>query len=142
MGRLPTPLQPLSPTCHTAQTVGRIYLIIAAVAGFSAVATGAFAAHALQRLLTPAQLAILQTGVLYHHVHALALGLAALLSLRSPSPQASAAGACFIAGLLLFSGSLYALALTGYRPLGMLTPLGGLAFLAGWACLGWAAWTG
>lgn len=109
------------------------------VNGFLAVALGAFGAHGLQRWLAGAQdierrLAWWQTASQYHLMHALALGTAAYLATREPS-LAKVAGLCFQVGILLFSGSLYAMTLTGVRWLGAVTPLGGLAFLGGWAAV-------
>jgi uncharacterized membrane protein YgdD (TMEM256/DUF423 family) len=117
-----------------------IWIRIAAALGFLAVALGAFGAHALKARLAPDLLAIWQTGVLYHLIHALAL-LALALYARSAAATVSAASitvpaVAFVLGIALFSGSLYALALTGIRPLGAITPFGGLAFLFAW---GWIA---
>ena len=94
---------------------------------FLAVALGAFAAHGLKARLSPEMMAVFETGVRYHVYHALAL--LALGAARGPDR----AGWCFVAGIALFSGSLYLLALTGERRLGMITPIGGVLFLAGWA---------
>lgn len=93
---------------------------------FLAVALGAFAAHGLKARLTPEMLTIFETGVRYHAYHALAL--LALGAARGPDK----AGWCFLCGIFVFSGSLYVLALTGEKRLGMITPIGGLLFLAGW----------
>ncbi len=103
-------------------------------------AAGAFGAHALKSRLTPDMLAVFEVGVRYQLVHALALLAVAWAITRWPGRVALHAGALFIAGIVLFSGSLYLLALTGERSLGAITPFGGVAFLAGWACLAWAAW--
>ena len=97
-----------------------------AVGMFLAVALGAFAAHGLKARLSPEMLTIFETGVRYHVYHALAL--LALGASRGPDK----AGWCFVAGIVVFSGSLYVLALTGEKRLGMITPIGGLLFLAGW----------
>jgi uncharacterized membrane protein YgdD (TMEM256/DUF423 family) len=113
------------------------WLLIATANGLVAVAAGAFGAHALPGALSAAALQTFETGARYHMYHALAIGLAAL-AFRERRPGRLAA-VLFLIGILLFSGSLYALALTGYRPLGYLTPFGGVAFLAGWAALGYAA---
>ncbi len=117
----------------------RFWLALAAVYGFLAVAFGAFGAHALRARLSAEMLAAYRTGVEYHFYHALALlAGGALLSAR-PSSLLNAACACFAFGVLLFSGSLYALALSGVRGLGAITPIGGLLFLVGWALLAlWA----
>lgn len=107
---------------------------IAAVFGFLAVALGAFGAHALKPMLTPASLQIYQTAVLYHFVHTLALlgyGLLARTKVVNAWP-----GYCFIGGILLFSGSLYTLVLTDLAWLGAITPVGGVLFLAGWIGMG------
>ncbi|NWG46368.1 MAG: DUF423 domain-containing protein [Alphaproteobacteria bacterium] len=106
--------------------------IAAGLAGFTAVAAGAFGAHALSGVLDAAGRSAWQTGVLYHLVHAVAL-LAIVSPPRHPRRALRLAGACFLGGIMLFSGSLYALALGGPDLLGPVTPLGGLAFLAGWA---------
>jgi len=117
----------------------RVFLLAGAASGFVAVALGAFAAHGLKARLSGDLLAIFETGVRYQMFHALALLGVAWACTRWPGAAASASGWCFIAGTLLFSGSLYLLALTGARWLGAITPLGGLALLAGWACLALAA---
>lgn len=113
-------------------------MLVASVSGFLAVGLGAFGAHALKDKLTADMQAVYHTGVQYHLTHTLALLAVAVLIPRAPG--AAAAGWCFLAGICLFSGSLYALALSGVRMLGAITPAGGLAFLAGWACLVWTAW--
>jgi uncharacterized membrane protein YgdD (TMEM256/DUF423 family) len=118
----------------------RIFLLLAAFAGFTGVALGAFAAHGLKARLSAEYLAVFQTGVQYQLVHALALFGVALLAAHLPGRLLAAAGSLFALGILLFSGSLYALTLSGIGKLGMITPLGGLAFLGGWLCLGLAAW--
>jgi uncharacterized membrane protein YgdD (TMEM256/DUF423 family) len=118
----------------------RVFLLLAALAGFSGVALGAFAAHGLKAQLSAEYLAVFQTGVHYQLVHALALFGVALLAERLPGRLLWAAGTLFALGILLFSGSLYALTLSGLGKLGMVTPLGGLCFLVGWLCLGLAAW--
>jgi uncharacterized membrane protein YgdD (TMEM256/DUF423 family) len=116
------------------------WLLIAAINGFLAVAAGAFAAHGLQGKLDAHGLATFETGARYHMYHALAIGLAALASRNAAAAgTANVASAFFLAGIVLFSGSLYLLALTGTRALGFVTPFGGLAFLVGWATLAWAA---
>lgn len=109
-----------------------IWMRIAGILGFLAVALGAFGAHALKARLTPEMLAVWQTGVLYHLMHALALLALALWS-RATGADILQGALCFSAGIVLFSGSLYALALTGIGKFGAVTPLGGVAFLAGWA---------
>ena len=113
----------------------RLWLALGAAYGFLGVALGAFGAHALKEKLAPEMLAAWRTGVEYQFYHALALILLALLARASINVWQQYAGWCFAAGILLFSGSLYVLALSGVRALGAITPLGGLLFLAGWACL-------
>lgn len=104
-------------------------------AGASAVLLGAFAAHALRGVLDPGQRDLWHTASQYHYWHALALAAACL----TPASRARrAATVCFALGIVLFSGSLYALALRAPRWCGLITPFGGLAFVAGWVALGWA----
>ncbi|SEI43778.1 MULTISPECIES: DUF423 domain-containing protein [unclassified Achromobacter] len=114
--------------------------ILAALNLMVAVGAGAFGAHGLKRLLTPDLLAVWQTGVMYHLVHALGLFIIALLGTRFGSPLLSAAGLVMFVGIVLFSGSLYVLSLTGVRWLGAVTPFGGTAFLAAWAMVALAAY--
>ena len=118
----------------------RVLLLLAALFGFTGVGLGAFAAHGLKGQLSAEYLAVFQTGVHYQMLHALALLALAALWQRLPGRLLTAAGVCFCVGILLFSGSLYALTLSGIGALGMITPVGGLMFLAGWFCLGLAAW--
>jgi uncharacterized membrane protein YgdD (TMEM256/DUF423 family) len=122
--------------------MGRALLALGAGLGCLGVALGAFGAHALKARLSPDLATIYQTGVQYHLVHALAMVAVGLWLDRHPSNAAMAAGWLFAAGVVLFSGSLYALALSGVRALGAVTPFGGVAFLAGWVALAWAAWRG
>ena len=117
----------------------RTFLLAGAVAAFIAVAFGAFGAHGLRGRLTPDMLAVFETGVRYQMYHALALLLVAALVPRLPGNAILAAGWLFVAGIALFSGSLYLLAVTGVTVLGAITPIGGVAFLAGWALLAFAA---
>jgi uncharacterized membrane protein YgdD (TMEM256/DUF423 family) len=102
---------------------------------FLAVAIGAFGAHGLRQRLSPDLLAVFEVGVRYHVYHALALFVVAWISIRNPGTLTQASGWAFVAGIVLFSGSLYLLALTGMRGLGAITPFGGVAFLAGWVLL-------
>lgn len=120
----------------------RLFFIAGAAFGLLGVAAGAFGAHALRARLSPDMLAVFETGARYQLIHALALLAAAWATIRWPGAATTAAGWLFIAGILLFSGSLYALTLSGQRWLGAITPLGGLAFIAGWAFLIWAAYKG
>jgi uncharacterized membrane protein YgdD (TMEM256/DUF423 family) len=118
----------------------RAALTLAALLMFVAVAAGAFGAHALRTRLSPDMTAVWQTAVQYHAWHALGLAVVGLLMIHVPERAGLAlAGWLFVAGIVLFSGSLYAMALTGARALGAVTPIGGVAFLAGWLSLAWAA---
>ena len=119
----------------------RLSLTLAALLLFTAVGLGAFGAHALKARLAPDMQAIWQTAVQYHAWHALGLLAAGLLMMHRPdAPALGLAAWLFVAGIALFSGSLYALALSGVRGLGAITPFGGVAFLAGWLAFAWAAW--
>ncbi len=118
----------------------RIFYICAAIAGFVGVALGAFAAHGLKAHLEPAMLAAFETGARYHLYHTFALLAAAWGYARWPGRWFTAAGWAFLAGIAVFSGSLYLLAITGERWLGAVTPFGGLSFLAGWLSLAWGAY--
>ena len=118
----------------------RLFFILGSVSAFIGVGAGAFAAHALKARLAPDLLAVFDTGSRYQLIHALGLLAVAWTCDRWPGSSARLAGWAFVAGTVLFSGSLYALALSGVRGLGAITPIGGLAFLAGWALLAWSAW--
>ena len=118
----------------------RGFLMLAAFFGFTGVGLGAFAAHGLKNRLSAEYMTIFHTGVTYQLVHALALLGVAFLAAQIPGRLITWAGASFAIGILLFSGSLYILTLTGISKLGIITPFGGLAFLMGWFCLGLAAW--
>jgi uncharacterized membrane protein YgdD (TMEM256/DUF423 family) len=119
--------------------MARLWLLLAAFAGFTGVALGAFAAHGLKTRLSADHLAVFQTGSHYQLIHALALFGVALLAIQAPGRLVNLAGALFALGILLFSGSLYLLALSGFGKFGIVTPFGGLAFLGGWLCLALAA---
>jgi uncharacterized membrane protein YgdD (TMEM256/DUF423 family) len=114
----------------------RAFALAGALSAFIAVAAGAFGAHALRARLAPDLLAVFETGARYQMYHALALLAVAWAATRWPGVPVRAAGWLFIGGTLLFSGSLYLLALTGARWLGAITPLGGLLLLVGWAAFG------
>ena len=120
----------------------RLFFALGALSGFAGVALGAFAAHGLKSRLGPELLATFEIGVRYQMFHALALLAVGWAQTRWPGPVLAASGWLFVAGTLLFSGSLYVLSLTGEKWLGAVAPAGGLAFLAGWLCLAWAAWKG
>ncbi len=117
----------------------RTFMFVGALMGFVGVGLGAFGAHALRGRLSPEMLAIFETGVRYQMYHAIALLAVAAMMSRIDGRSVVIAGWSFIAGILIFSGSLYALALTGVTMLGAITPLGGLALLAGWVALAIAA---
>lgn len=113
----------------------KTFLLIGALAAFGGVAFGAFGAHGLRGRLSPEMMVVFETGVRYHMYHALAILAVGLIIARTGGWLFQLAGWAFTIGIVLFSGSLYALALTGVTALGAITPLGGLAFLVGWACL-------
>jgi uncharacterized membrane protein YgdD (TMEM256/DUF423 family) len=121
--------------------VDRLFFSVGAVSALISVAAGAFGAHALRAKLTPEYLAVFETATRYQMYHALGLLAVAWAVTRWPGPWPVRAGWLFVAGTVLFSGSLYALALTGIRGLGVITPLGGVGFLAGWICLALTART-
>jgi uncharacterized membrane protein YgdD (TMEM256/DUF423 family) len=118
----------------------RLFFSIGCASGFVGVALGAFAAHALKARIAPEQLATFEVGVRYQLIHALALLAVAWAHTRWPGRWVQVSGWLFIVGTLLFSGSLYALSLSSVRALGIVTPIGGIALLAGWLCLLWAPW--
>jgi uncharacterized membrane protein YgdD (TMEM256/DUF423 family) len=115
------------------------WIALGALNGAIAVAAGAFAAHGLRERLDARALEVFETGARYHMYHALAIVVAGVVA-TSGLRGAHTAGWLFQAGIVLFSGSLYALALTGTKGLGAITPIGGIAFLAGWLWLAWTAW--
>ena len=120
-----------------------LFVVLSGVSGFVAVAAGAFGAHALKTRVPPDLLTVFETGARYQMYHALALGMVAFARARAESPLWAWSGWMFVIGTLLFSGSLYVLALTGTREWGAVTPFGGLAFLGGWALVaaaGFKAW--
>ena len=113
----------------------RLFFGLGAGSALLAVGAGAFGAHGLRARLSPELLAVFETAARYQMYHALALLAVAWAVTRWPGALPQWAGWLFLAGTVLFSGSLYLLALTGIRWLGAITPLGGVAFLAGWLCL-------
>ena len=122
--------------------MAKFYLLAGGVLGFLAVALGAFGAHGLKSRLTQDMLAVFQTGVTYHMSHALALLLTATLMLHWPQSLALRwSAACFLLGVVVFSGTLYLLSITGMRWLGAITPLGGLTLLLGWAAFVYAVYS-
>jgi uncharacterized membrane protein YgdD (TMEM256/DUF423 family) len=120
----------------------KLLTVLGSVLGALGVAAGAFGAHALKGRMTPEMLSVFETGVRYHLIHALALLAVAWAATRWASASIRAAGWLFVVGVLLFSGSLYAMCFTGVRMLGAITPFGGVALIAGWLCLAWGAWRG
>jgi uncharacterized membrane protein YgdD (TMEM256/DUF423 family) len=117
----------------------KTFFAIGALSALVAVAAGAFGAHGLADRLPAERLVTFETAARYQMYHALALLAVAGAATRWPGSPVTAAGWLFLAGTVLVSGSLYVLSLTGIRWLGAITPLGGVAFIAGWACLAWAA---
>ena len=116
----------------------RIFFAIGCLSGFLGVGLGAFGAHALKTRLDTEMLAVFEVGVRYQMYHALAILAVAAAMTRLDGPLIKSAGWLFSAGIVLFSGSLYLLALTGVTIIGVMTPIGGLAFLAGWALVAWS----
>ena len=117
----------------------RIFFALGAIFGGLGVAFGAFGAHALRASLTPEDLATFETGVRYQMVHALGLLAVAWAMTQWESTTVAIAGWAFVTGIVIFSGSLYVLVLSGQRWLGAITPIGGVAFLVGWVLLAWSA---
>ncbi|MBL0891598.1 MAG: DUF423 domain-containing protein [Gemmatimonadaceae bacterium] len=117
----------------------RTFLMFGALSGAIAVAAGAFGAHALQSRVEPRLVEVFETGARYQMFHALALLAVAWAATRFPGSLTTASGWLFVAGTVIFSGSLYAMTFTGIRALGAITPIGGVCFIAGWLCLALAA---
>jgi uncharacterized membrane protein YgdD (TMEM256/DUF423 family) len=122
--------------------MARLWFITGSLIAGLGVAAGAFGAHALKQRLSPEFLQVFETGVRYQMYHAFGLLVVAVAMDRWPNNALQIAGWLFLAGIILFSGSLYALCLSGIRVLGAITPIGGLCFLAGWAFLAFAIWRG
>ena len=120
----------------------RLFALIGAFMALLAVALGAFGAHGLRARVSPEDLAIFETGVRYQMYHALALFAVAWAASRWPGTVIHAAGWMFLVGVLIFSGTLYVLVLSGYRWLGAITPVGGVALVVGWAFLAWGIFQG
>ena len=118
----------------------RTWFVCGSALAFFSTAFGAFGAHSLRGRLTADALAVFETGVRYQMYHALALFAVAYAAQRWGGSFVTASGWLFVAGIVLFSGSLYVLSITGIRVLGAVTPFGGVCFLGGWACLVVAAW--
>lgn len=120
----------------------KTFVLLGSVNAFLSVALGAFGAHGLKSRISPDMLAVYETGVHYHMMHALGLILVAILAEKLSSPLISWSGWALFVGIVLFSGSLYALSISGIRILGAITPLGGVSFLIGWVLLAIAAYKG
>lgn len=118
----------------------KIFLVIGSLNAMLAVMLGAFAAHGLKNHLTQDLMAIYQTAVQYHFFHALGLLVVGLIALHIPSAAVKWSGWLMVMGILLFSGSLYLLAISGTRWLGMITPFGGICFITAWALLAWSVY--
>jgi uncharacterized membrane protein YgdD (TMEM256/DUF423 family) len=127
---------------HKDVEMDRLFMIVGALFAFIGVAAGAFGAHALKPRLPSDLFDIFEVGVRYQMIHALGLLAVAWAITRWPFRPVEVAGWLFIAGIVIFSGSLYLLSLTGVRWLGAITPIGGVAFLAGWALMIWGIWKG
>ena len=121
--------------------MAKLFITLASLSGMLAVMFGAFGAHALRSRLDDYAMGVFQTAVQYHFYHSLALLAVGIVALSQPQTVLlKSSGWLFLIGILVFSGSLYLLGITGVRWLGAVTPLGGLAFIGGWACLAASAW--
>lgn len=121
--------------------MAKLFITLASLSGMLAVMLGAFGAHALKGRLDDYALGVFQTAVQYHFYHSFAMLAVGVIALNHPQTALlKSSGWLFLFGILLFSGSLYLLSFTGMRWLGAVTPLGGLAFIAGWACLAATGW--
>jgi uncharacterized membrane protein YgdD (TMEM256/DUF423 family) len=121
--------------------MAKLFITLASISAMLAVAFGAFGAHGLKSRLDDYALGVFQTAVQYHFYHSLALLAVGVIALNQPqTAMLKSSGWLFLIGIVVFSGSLYALSITGVRWLGAITPLGGLAFIAGWACLAATGW--
>lgn len=127
---------------HSRPNMDRVFVTLGALSAFIAVGLGAFAAHGLKSRLVPDMLSVFEIGARYQMYHALALVAVGWATTRWPGGAIVASGWLFCAGTVIFSGSLYLMTVTGQRWLGAVTPIGGLAFLAGWLALAWGVWSG
>jgi uncharacterized membrane protein YgdD (TMEM256/DUF423 family) len=119
----------------------KLFILLGSLNALIGVALGAFGAHGLKTKVAPEMLAVWNTAVQYHLIHALGLLMIGILCHLMPdAPLIKTAGWSILLGIILFSGSLYALVLTGTKPLGIITPIGGVAFLIGWLMIAVAAW--
>ena len=122
--------------------MAKVFITLASLSGMLAVALGAFGAHALKNRLDDYAMGVFQTAVQYQFYHSLALLAVGVIALSHPQAALlRSSGWLFALGIVVFSGSLYVLSFSGLRWLGAVTPIGGLAFIAGWACLAAASWT-
>jgi uncharacterized membrane protein YgdD (TMEM256/DUF423 family) len=141
-GFIPPPvLHNLSTFSQRNVTMARQILVSGALIALAGVAVGAFGAHGLRSLLSEPMLNVFETGVRYHLIHALGMLIAGLSLAYAPARWFTYAAWAFSLGIILFSGSLYMLSISGLRTLGMITPLGGLCFLVGWGLLARGYWT-
>ncbi len=121
--------------------MAKLFITLASLSGMFAVGLGAFGAHALREKLDEYSMGVFETAVQYHFYHSLALLAVGVIALSQPqTAMLKSSGWLFLVGIVIFSGSLYVLSMTGVRWLGAITPLGGLAFIAGWACLAATGW--
>lgn len=121
--------------------MAKLFITLASLSGMFAVILGAFGAHGLKNRLDAYYMGVFETAVQYHFYHSLALLAVGMLALSQPqTTMLKSSGWLFLLGIFIFSGSLYLLSITGVRWLGAITPLGGLAFIGGWACLAATGW--
>jgi uncharacterized membrane protein YgdD (TMEM256/DUF423 family) len=121
--------------------MAKLFITLASISGMLAVAFGAFGAHALRDRLDSYAMGVFETAVQYHFYHSLALLAVGVIALSQPQTvMLKSSGWLFLLGIVIFSGSLYVLSLSGVKWLGAITPLGGLAFIGGWACLAATGW--
>jgi uncharacterized membrane protein YgdD (TMEM256/DUF423 family) len=121
--------------------MAKLFITLASLSGMLAVMLGAFGAHALKDKLDDYALGVFETAVQYHFYHSFALLAVGVIAISQPQTvMLKSSGWLFMLGILIFSGSLYLLSFTGVRWLGAVTPLGGLAFIGGWACLAATGW--
>ena len=131
----------MPPLFVTLPRMAKLFLTLASLSGMTAVILGAFGAHALKDRLDEYSLGVFETAVQYHFFHSLALLAVGIIALnQAPHVLLRSSGWLFFLGIIVFSGSLYILSMTGMKWLGAITPLGGLAFIAGWACLAVFSW--
>lgn len=136
-----SPIQWASSVSGQIQTMAKLFITLASLSGMLAVTFGAFGAHALRDKLDNDMMGVFETAVQYHFYHSLALLAVGVIALSQPQTvMLKSAGWLFLSGIAVFSGSLYILAMTDTKWLGALTPLGGLSFIAGWACLAAVGW--